>query len=320
MNKILIILPYFGKFDSLFSFWLQSCGYNSTINFLIITNDKNPYNYPTNVKVVYQNFEQLKKHIQSLYNFKISLETPYRLCNFKPAYGEIFKEYLTGYDFWGFSDCDMLFGDLRKFLPSDYEQYDKIGSFGHLSLIKNTSENNTLYRYNDAYKIAFTQNRPLFFDEDAFPDILKKQGKQIYSLKILDFMPRLKNFEVLNDDIGSKQNVFTFEEGKVIRHYICHNKVQSAEYAYIHFLKRPITIASNTVSKRFLIAENSIIDYQPITPKLISNYTRKGIFWNYWQNSFHWKNFKERLYNRLWQNKENRKLMKQMKRMIDGYK
>jgi len=320
MDKILIILPYFGKFDSLFPFWLQSCSYNNTIDFLIITNDKTRYDYPPNVKVVYTEFEQLRQKIQSFYDFQISLEAPYRLCNFRPAYGEIFKEYLNGYDYWGFSDCDMLFGDLRKFLPSDYEQYDKIGVFGHLSLIKNTSENNTLYRYNNAYKIAFTQNRPLFFDEDAFPYILKKQGKQIYALKILDFMPRLKRFEVLNDDIGSKQNVFTFEEGKVIRHCICRNEIQSAEYAYIHFLKRPITIVSNTISKRFLIAENSILDYQPITPKLISNYTRNGIFWSYWQNSFRWKNFKDRLCNRLWRNKEDKKLIRRMKRMIDGYK
>ncbi|MBO5180843.1 MAG: hypothetical protein J6B92_03010 [Paraprevotella sp.] len=317
MDKILIILPYFGKFDSLFPYWLKSCECNKDINFLIVTNDKTQYDYPHNVKVVYQEFAQLYEKIQSLYDFPISLEAPYRLCNFKPAYGEIFKEYINGYDYWGFSDCDMLFGDLRKFLPSDYEKYDKIGAFGHLSLIKNTPENNSLYRCNDAYKIAFSVDRPLFFDEDTFPYILKKYGKLIYSLKILDFMPRLKRFEVLNDDMDSKRNVFIFENGKVVRYCLCRNEVRSAEYAYIHFLKRPITIALNTLPNKFLIAENGVWEYQPITKELIAKYTHNGIFWNYWKNSFRWKNFKDRLCNRLWRNKEDRKLIEQMKRMID---
>lgn len=106
MPKVIIILPYFGKFDSLFTFWLQSCAYNNTIDFLVITDDKTKYNYPQNVKVVYDTFVHLREEIQLLYDFKISLETPYRFCNFRPAYGEIFQNYLEGYDFWGFSDCD----------------------------------------------------------------------------------------------------------------------------------------------------------------------------------------------------------------------
>lgn len=65
-----------------------------------------------------------------------------------------------------------------KFIPSDWSCYDKIGKFGHLSLIRNTEENRMLYKENDAYKIAFSTNRPLFFDEDAFPYLLKSMERR----------------------------------------------------------------------------------------------------------------------------------------------
>ena len=41
-------------------------------------------------------FESLRNRIQKLYDFKISLEKPYKLCDYKPAYGEIFKPEISG--------------------------------------------------------------------------------------------------------------------------------------------------------------------------------------------------------------------------------
>lgn len=78
MPKIIIILPYFGKFDSLFIFWLQSCAYNNTIDFLVITDDKTKYNYPQNVKVVYDTFMRLREKFSrfmiSKYHWKLLID------------------------------------------------------------------------------------------------------------------------------------------------------------------------------------------------------------------------------------------------------
>lgn len=72
-------------------------------------------------------FEKLKELVQSHFDFQISLEAPYKLCDFKPAYGDIFKDYAEKYDFWGHCDFDMIFGNLRKFFNEDkLEKYDKV--------------------------------------------------------------------------------------------------------------------------------------------------------------------------------------------------
>ena len=51
--KIRIILPYFGQFNNYFEYWIESCGQNSKIDFLIMTDQEIPNNHPKNITFVY---------------------------------------------------------------------------------------------------------------------------------------------------------------------------------------------------------------------------------------------------------------------------
>ena len=69
-------------------------------------------------------------------------------------YGEIFEDYLLGYDFWGMCDMDMIFGDLSRFITTDIlEKHDKIYQLGHLTLYRNNKEVNGRFRL-DGYAIG----------------------------------------------------------------------------------------------------------------------------------------------------------------------
>ena len=126
-SSICLVVLYFGKLPNYFNLWLTSCKYNKTINFLLFIDDETKYDYPNNVKVIYTTFENIKNQIQSKFDFNISLKKPYKLCDYKPAYGYIFNEYLEKYDFWGHCDLDVIFGNLRKFLSEEIlMQNDKI--------------------------------------------------------------------------------------------------------------------------------------------------------------------------------------------------
>jgi hypothetical protein len=50
---------------------------------------------------------------------KLIRQYPYLLVEFKPALGHIFSEYIKGYSHWGYSDLDILFGDLQRFVTPD---------------------------------------------------------------------------------------------------------------------------------------------------------------------------------------------------------
>ena len=102
MKKIAYILPYFGHLPKEFGFWLISCQMNPTVDWLLFTDDRTKFNYPPNVKVTYCTFEDIKNKAQACFDFQIVLDRPYKLCDYKAAYGDIFKTELTGYDYWGY--------------------------------------------------------------------------------------------------------------------------------------------------------------------------------------------------------------------------
>ena len=141
--KIMIFSVYFGKLPNYFELWIKSCEKNTNIQFRVITDDRRGYLLPSNVSIEYMTFESFRDKVQKCFDFEISLNVPYKLCDFKPAYGYIFEEYLKGYDYWGYADLDMIFGDITRFLPNG--QYDKISHLAHLCLIRNTYENNRLF-------------------------------------------------------------------------------------------------------------------------------------------------------------------------------
>eukprot|EP00527_Entomoneis_sp_CCMP2396_P005787 CAMPEP_0198152748 /NCGR_PEP_ID=MMETSP1443-20131203/61158_1 /TAXON_ID=186043 /ORGANISM="Entomoneis sp., Strain CCMP2396" /LENGTH=99 /DNA_ID=CAMNT_0043818863 /DNA_START=53 /DNA_END=349 /DNA_ORIENTATION=- len=50
---------------------------------------------------------------------------PYTLVEYKPAYGAIFQDLLQDYTHWGYSDIDMVFGDLGRHIEeSEWTDYD----------------------------------------------------------------------------------------------------------------------------------------------------------------------------------------------------
>lgn len=58
------------------------------------------------------------------------LKYPYVMVEFKPALGHIFEEYLAGYSHWGYSDLDILFGDLEQWITVDELTYFDVVTYG----------------------------------------------------------------------------------------------------------------------------------------------------------------------------------------------
>ena len=171
MKSIVLIVAYFGAFPNYITAWLKTCRNNPTINWLVITDNTIECGIPENVKFINIAFEELRKKIQKKYPFYISLNSPYKLCDFKPAYGEIFQDEIKGYDFWGHCDMDLLWGDLRCFITDEVlSSYDRLFLHGHLVIYRNSPEINGWYRTlkpidpNHTYEKIFSINDNYAFD------------------------------------------------------------------------------------------------------------------------------------------------------------
>lgn len=297
MKSIIMIVPYFGKMNNYFNLWLKSCEYNSSIEWLIITDDQSDYNYPKNVNVVYMEFKDLISKIKDKYkNIDVNLSEPYRLCDYRPAYGDIFNEYIREYDFWGHCDLDVIFGDIRYFITNDIlEKHDKILKHGHFTLYKNTTEINLLYKNKflnrEIYKEVFETDASCFFDEILINKIFDNENKSIYDkITFADLMVKRYNFKLNHfgeDEVEkSKNNIFIWENGKIYRQYIKNDKLKRKEYMYIHFLRRPMqnNIYEYQNLDRFIIKPNEFCDYN--TEINMYNYVKRNgknkIYLNYY--------------------------------------
>lgn len=256
MKTICYVIPYFGKFPQMFPMWLESCKHNSTIDWLIFTDDKSPFDYPDNVHVFYTSFSDIKSRIQSLYDFSIALKSPYGLCDYKVAYGHIFEKELSNYDFWGYCDIDLVFGDIRHFLTDEVlNEYDKIGWRGHSTLFKNDEQCRYLYmqqmRGIESYKDLFQREGNSFFDESQICKMADEAGMKTYSPVVFaDISPLFWNFRLSfqrddSDREKDKHRIFSWQNGTLKSISVYHGELAEDEYMYVHFLRRNMRLLSN---------------------------------------------------------------------------
>lgn len=273
-KSIIVIVCYFGMLPDYFDLWLKSCGKNKDVDFILFT-DQNINKSMENIRIENKRLSDMKTLFEKKLGMNIILDEPYKLCDFRPAYGEIFKEYLIGYDFWGHCDIDQIFGDIRFFLKDEVlEKYDRIFYLGHLSLYKNKEYINSAYKLKGSifnYKEVFGDIHNYAFDEiTGSKKIFDSNNIEIYFNDVAaDINPIYSRFLLCNTFKNKKYQVFYWENGKVFRAYIENNNVKVDEFIYIHFQKRRILNEVNNINvKSFYILPNTMKEKKEGLPSI----------------------------------------------------
>lgn len=221
-----------------------------------------------------------------MFDFEVSLPQPYKLCDFKPAYGEVFRDLLKEYDFWGHCDDDLIFGDIRRFVSDDIlNRYDRILGHGHFSLFRNTEKVAQMYKKaKPSYREVFSRPESFCFDEYPgtsryWKDYLKDR---FYDDAIFDDIACMKyNFYAVHKkvhDKGCTKFVYAFEDGKLWRVFEKDGKVCKEETMYVHFQKRMLKVET-PVSDKFIIVPNSIVAYDIIDNAYLDCHASKRYFY-----------------------------------------
>lgn len=190
INTIAIIICWSGKYPWYFSYFIHSCKFNADVDFYIITdNYEQIYDKPINVKKIEKSLEDIEELASSKLGFKVNIDHPYKLCDFKPAYGFIFSDIIKEYDFWGHSDIDVIYGNIRGFLTSSLlRNFDFISlrhdyTTGCFALYKNTPLMNIFFMRSKDYKLVFSSPNHYCFDECNFAWDELAEGKSIFEIK-----------------------------------------------------------------------------------------------------------------------------------------
>lgn len=110
-NRAVLIIPWYGKLPAYLGVFLKSLA-GKHIDVLWIS-DADVGEHPSNFFFLRKTLEDVKSLLASRLQTRIVIDTNLRLSDFKPMFGKVFEEYIREYDYWGWGDCDLIYG--RKF-------------------------------------------------------------------------------------------------------------------------------------------------------------------------------------------------------------
>ena len=295
MKSIVLIFPYFGKLPVQYGMWRASALENPTIDFMFFT-DSN-IEPASNIIVHKMGFDDFKAIVQSAFNFDIVLDRPYKLCDYKQAYGYILNKYIGKYDFWGYGDLDVVYGNIRHFLTDDILMAHSffLGE-GHLSLFRNNEDATTYFMKEETgyqnYYDAFTTSKIVFFDEFGHKGCSDKwkecRPQDHWSERPYDNISKPKKAYHFNSVAPRnwKQVVFEHKNGSL---YVIRFKkdgtIEKEESLYAHFQHRQSMQDKVHNYDHFLVTPDAIMDFPRPFPKLWLRYycTSRTLTTKYYQ-------------------------------------
>ena len=297
MMSIIFLCPYFGRIDlGIHTVWLQGCAANPSIKFLFITDDRNALNVemPDNVECIFMEWDDCIRLIKSKIDFDVVINSPYKLCDFRPAFGHIFEEYIEGYDFWGHTDSgDTLYGDLRGFLTNDMlRHYDKIHMFGHLSIYKNEEKINKCYlipgntgpTIQDIFSVGETVGFDDMYQKASINRLFQENGFSLLERVpdlVADVLPSKWAFCLWEDKGERKKRIFEWDRGKLYDVTVKECTIQRREVGYLHLQKRKMSNELIAEAKHFYIIPNRfIMAEEPITCEMIEKWSADRVYFD----------------------------------------
>lgn len=262
MKSIILLVPYFGKFPEWAPLYFETLRRNSSINFLFYTDcDTQPYENISNVEFRRTTFEEYNENARRIAKITFQPANSYKLCDLRPLYPIIHYEDIKNYDFYGWTDMDIFFGDIRQFYTDELlNKYDVFSTHqvrisGHFALFRNTAKNRNMYKkiYDWRNKLAY----PYFVGIDehgltnAFTMTIFDKFNEKFKTNIHNFFTRrLKKYKKrklfmkeqyttpftsipwLDGTINSKHpDEWYYKDGK-----ITNNRDGDRNFIYLHFM------------------------------------------------------------------------------------
>src|SRR4051794_34241048 len=223
---------------------------NPDVHWLLITDRPVP-DAPPNVTVRLCEFAALVARIQRHFDFPVSLERPYKLCDFRPSFGEVFADELTGYDFWGHCDLDVVFGRIRDHLPPEAFEADKILIQGNFALYRNTVEASGWFRHEIdgiSYREVMTTPAARHFDEMAgMHYVLRDLGVRYWQQDVIFDLSFRRYRTRAEHPAGRDPRRYAWEQGEICEYRLEGADVVRRTALLIHLQKRTMRAPTSDV-------------------------------------------------------------------------
>ena len=156
-HTVRFVTIWSGPLPAYLPLFLLTAGRNRAFEFVFVADSPAPHHLlegglPPNVTWIEQSLPDLLAEISQQLGLTLPKTDPYKLCDYKPTFGHTLPTLLGDADFWGHIDCDMVLGDLSRFLTDAIlDAHDIVGLRGRqfihgpLTLYRNTESVNQLF-------------------------------------------------------------------------------------------------------------------------------------------------------------------------------
>jgi hypothetical protein len=142
MKSIVVLIDYCGRWPDWCCVFLESCRESPTIYWCIHTDCPVPENAPRNVRYISLSFADYSWQVSDKLSVRFAPSDANNKCSLKPMFGKVHESIVNGYDYFGWGDIDIVFGDIRSIYDDHVLTHSVISSHqyicsGHFSLVKN---------------------------------------------------------------------------------------------------------------------------------------------------------------------------------------
>jgi len=182
--RITILIHYFGTMPEWADIYFETLKRNSTIQFIVYSNNDLKKYITSNIQFVRMDFEQYLEFASEKIGIKLNFKTAYKLCDLRPFFGKIHSNEIKKSDFYGYADIDVIFGDIRNFYSdSILSKYDVFSTHehtlsGHFSLFRNTNLTKNMFKFIGGYETKLNSEGYVGMDESYLYNAFLKYNKE----------------------------------------------------------------------------------------------------------------------------------------------
>ncbi len=176
--KIAVLIVYFGPFPEWYPLWRRSALLNPDIDFIVIQ-DQRDSGEDGNIHFCRRQMAEIG-FADKTAKIDAKLSYAYKVCDYRPLFGVMFADLIQGYDYWGWGDLDVLYGDILGNLRDSFGPYDYVstgfeGESGPLAFLKNTEKVTQLWRDIAGLADKLASDTQYAMDEKDFVELLKNR-------------------------------------------------------------------------------------------------------------------------------------------------
>ncbi len=177
--RVAFVVPYVGAWPHYAELFFESCRYNPGVDVIVVTPQPPSGSLPTNVHVVQMTAPEIIRRLEGVVGLQLGSFRWHKLCDFRPFFGLAFADLLKGYEFWGYCDTDMMFGDISCVTHPEYlAGIDAFSAHrkqfvGHFTLLRNREDINRLGFEIPGWKDVCHTEKAEHLDEERLHDAFR---------------------------------------------------------------------------------------------------------------------------------------------------